>query len=240
MAGSIQPNPTQRSWESEGERIPVPQSASPLLKHEPNMGFLHICHPGQWAAVETDKGWELLPRLGKMKTAPGMSGVMDNGSDIMARGGYMKKGWIVVEDSFVEGGYMRRHQCNGGWFYSTRWEVPKMVGATAGTRRDDAGWWAFLRRIAAELLPPPEPEILDLHRDILGARLSRQQKADDTPAKTEAVLDTQEQIAAIDLVKEGLEEAAAIGERPAPVVAPKRAKKGAKAPKVHAPEVADG
>jgi hypothetical protein len=130
--------------------------------------------------------------------------VTNTGDDSHARVHYQKLGWVIIEDEFVDGGYMREHQANGGKLYTTRWETPRMAGSTPLVRTDMEGWWAFLRRVAAEVLPPPEPEILDLHKDVLGARLSRQlEEAEQRPSRAQAAENTQARIEALQAVQAG-------------------------------------
>lgn len=209
------------SYESSGRAMqPSASAAGPSLRHAPNAPFLHMAHPGRWGIFETDRGFEILPQLGKMKLDRGVGGVTNTGDDSHARVHYQKLGWIIIELDF-EPGYVREHDTNGGKLYTSKWEHPRMSGRTPTIRTDQEGWWAFLRRVADELLPEPDPEIIANFRDVLGARLGRQlEQAELRPSRAKAAEETQARIDALDaLTGEDAPEAV-----PAPAKRAKKAK----------------
>jgi len=210
MATLRQPNPTQALTGSEGKRIPKPKTAIGSLGHEPNGDFLLMAHPGRWGVSKTDKGYELLPVLAHFSREAGINGVAggakkgDPVNDTLARAYRVKKGWIIIEDDFIEGGYMRVHDTKYGpnAFTCTCWAQPMMAGNKPIIRNNEAMHWEFLRAVAEELLPPPVPEILDDIKDVMIARLSRQlEQAEQRPNRLRAAEDTQDRIDSLEKVQ---------------------------------------
>jgi len=210
MATKLKPqaSPTQRLVGSEGKRVAKPVNGVGLLSHEPTGDFLLMAHPGLWGIVKTDRGLELLPELGYFSRQAGIGGVRQGKrgqpvDDSGARAERQKKGWIVIEDDFVEGGYLRVHDTKHGadTLHCCVWERPMQAGGKPIMRQDDKAYWAFLRQVAAELLPPPVPEILEEIRDTMLARLSRQlEQAEQRPARAKAAVKTQARIDALTAV----------------------------------------
>jgi hypothetical protein len=157
-----------------------------------------MAHPARWGVFETSHGYEVLPQLGKLKLDPGCNGVTNSGNYDAALTHATRGGWTVLEHDCVPGGYVRQYDTEKGLLHLSVWEHPKMSGGRPIIATDEAGHHAFLRWVAAEVLPPPDPELLERIRSIQAARRARQiETAQRNPARADAIAETDIRIEAV-------------------------------------------
>ena len=139
-----------------------------LLPLKPSPRFFYIHHPARWECIEGEKGWEWLPRLGKMKLTPGVNGVRQGRGthgqidDSLARMQKEKNGWTVIPYEVIEGGYCWAYKGKRGTVHLSRWNNPKMVGNQVIMQTDTTGYNAFRRGLIEDgHIPAPDPEMLE-------------------------------------------------------------------------------
>lgn len=143
-----------------------------LLPLKPQPRFYYMAHPSRWECIETDKGWEWLPRLGKLKLTPGTNAVrqgrgrhgqVDDSLAIITK---QKAGWTVIPYEVIEGGYCWRYEGRKGAVHLSRWAQPKQVGNQTIMQTDTDGYNAFRSMLLADgHIPAPDPEMLSIIRD---------------------------------------------------------------------------
>lgn len=148
---------------SAGEEVVESISTTVVDKRAPRPPFLYKWHPNRWAVIDG----EWLPVLGQLRVEAGVANVDRTGNTAPAEADAARRGWRVIPNEIIEGGYLRRHRCARGYFYTSRWEQPRhQNGKPVRSRIDREGYKAFLRYLVASgVVAPPDDDILDMMTD---------------------------------------------------------------------------
>lgn len=173
------------------------QELLPHKKSTPN--FVIVCHPKGWECVETDRGWEWLPRLKCLYERAGVNGVRevfnDRGdaagiSSVLTRAKMRESGWIEIprdfcpaevmafDDPVLPGkGYVVGYRAIGGTVHLCRWDKPVFDNNEFETKTNHAQKWAFQRAlIAAKLVAQPSDTVIEREMRIKRRRVGRNEK----------------------------------------------------------------
>jgi hypothetical protein len=170
------------------------QTLIPLAKGTPN--FHIMCHPTAWECVETDRGYEWLPRLKVFQERAGVNGVKEVSNSrgevigvdsAMSRTRLTDQGWIIVPRDFCPDevmdfdsprlpgqGYVVAYKGRGGWVHLARWDKPVYDEKSFETKTNRAQLWAFQRALIAKgLVKPPAERVVEREMRIKRRRLER-------------------------------------------------------------------
>lgn len=170
------------------------QEYLPHKKGTPN--FFIACHPKGWECVETDKGWEWLPRLKCLYERAGVNGVREvfngKGDAVGVESGVTRtkmtdRHWIIVPRDWCPAevmdfdsprlpgnGYVVAYRAVGGWVHLCRWDKPIYDNSEFETDCNHAQKWAFQRAlVAAGIVKPPSDPIIEREMRLKRRRVGR-------------------------------------------------------------------
>lgn len=170
-----------------------------LPQKKGSANFFIACHPKGWECVETDKGWEWLPRLKVLYERAGVNGVREvfNGrgdavgvDSGLTRTRMQDTHWTLVPRDFCPpeviafdtpplpgNGYVVRYRAVGGWVHLCRWDKPVYDNSEFETKTNHAQKWAFQRAlIAAKIVPSPSDAVVEREMRIKRRRVGRNEK----------------------------------------------------------------
>jgi hypothetical protein len=156
------------------------QNRAAILNLRPTSRFYYIHHPDAWHCVETEQGFEWLPRLKCFRLTPGVNGVRQTRGknpkpdDRQARVTLADRGFTIIPYDVIEGGYCWKYQGRRGAVYLERWAVPKQVGNRTIIKSDTEGFHKFGRYlIEAGHISKPDPDVLQMLMDLQEQSLER-------------------------------------------------------------------
>lgn len=136
-----------------------PTAMRELVKLDPIPPWWYIHHPARWQLV----GDEWLPWLSELRADPGVSNVDKDGNTDMAEVVKRRQGWTVIPWDAEPGGYCIGYEGQYGPVHLSKWQTPRMVAGQVRVSTDEAGYWAFCKRLVAEnFIPKPDPEFIDV------------------------------------------------------------------------------
>lgn len=170
------------------------QTLIPLAKGTPN--FFLMCHPTAWECVETDRGYEWLPRLKVFAERAGVNGVREvsnNRGEVtgvdsgLSRTRLQDQKWILVPRDFCPpevmdfdtprlpgNGYVVAYKGMGGWVHLSRWDKPIYDEKSFETKTHHAQKWAFQRAlIEHKIVAPPDELVVEREMRVKRRRLER-------------------------------------------------------------------
>jgi hypothetical protein len=167
------------------------QPESNLLPHKKGTPHFWIaCHPNAWECIETERGYEWLPRLKHFLERAGVNGVRENGKAIdstLTRTKMADNHWVLIPRDFCPQhvidmdtpalpgkGAVVAYRAQGGWVHLARWDKPMMAAGTYATRCNHAQKWAFQRALIEEgIIAAPSEDVLELAMRVKRRRLDR-------------------------------------------------------------------
>jgi hypothetical protein len=130
-----------------------------LVKLDPIPPWWYIHHPARWQLV----GDEWLPWLSELRADPGVANVDKDGNTDMAEVVKRRQGWTIIPWDAETGGYCIGYEGQYGPVHLSKWQTPRMVAGQVRVSTDEAGYWAFCKRLVAEnYIPKPDPEFIDV------------------------------------------------------------------------------
>lgn len=173
------------------------QTLIPLPKGTPN--FFIMCHPKAWECVETDRGYEWLPRLKVFHERAGVNGVREvsNGrgqvvgvDSSVSRTRLQEQKWIIVPRDFCPdevmdfdsprlpgNGYVIAYKGQGGWVHLARWDKPVYDETSFETKTNRAQLWAFQRALIAKgIVQRPDEHVVEREMRVKRRRIERNAK----------------------------------------------------------------
>lgn len=155
------------------------------LPIKPNQPFWYMHHPNTcWDFVQHKEKWLFLPAFRRLFELAGVNGVRmvpRGGTDSqMARVRMMDDGFEVLEWDL---GYQTRHATrSGGWYYSSIWEVPKVVGNRVVWKHDSVSFNDWKEQLLEEeVVQKPDMDILTFFIDMQEKRVERNEGKTMTP-----------------------------------------------------------
>ena len=156
------------------------QARATVLNLRPSPRFYYIHHPDAWHLIETDQGFEWMPRLNAFRLTPGVNGVRQTrgknpkADDRAARVTLADRGYTVIPYEAIEGGYCWKYQGRAGAVHLERWAIPKQVGNRTILKSDQEGLWAFCRYLLEKgFIEKPDQDVLEIIADTLDQSLER-------------------------------------------------------------------
>jgi len=157
------------------DALPIRQNAPFWYMHHPN-----TC----WEFIQYKGAWMFLPKFRRLFEIAGVNGVRmvpGGGTDSqMARVKMMDDGFEVLD---WEMGYQTRHRTkSGGWYYSSIWDTPKIVGNRVVWKKDLASYneWRF-SLLDTGVIQMPDVDILEFFVDMQQKRVQRNEGKNMTP-----------------------------------------------------------
>ena len=144
-------------------------------KLAPAPPFFLVFNPGEWELADLDGSPVWLPVLAILWEVPGVNNVRGtrNGPDSsMARVKLEEQGRTVLPQTL---GYVKRLPARGGrWHHCLTWDHTRQIGNKTLTRHDDQGYnrWRF-ELIEKQIIPAPDPEVLEITIERLADRVRR-------------------------------------------------------------------
>ena len=170
---------TPSTWT--GKRASTENAKLPLNANAP---FYLLHHPNQWELVQLESGdWRWLPTFGQLHEIAGVNGIEDTrqGPDsTVARMKIQERGQIVLDREF---GYVSRYETkNGGYYYTLRWDIPKIIGNKVYWNTDTDGYnlWR-LELMEIGVIKSPEIEIVQEKISMLDRKIDRRMKLQHIP-----------------------------------------------------------
>jgi hypothetical protein len=173
--------------------------------------FLFMHHPNQWDVLETDDGYELLPKLCKFNLIPGLNGVRmrpGGGADsTAARAAFIDRGWVFIDNKKGGAdGYLREYDAASGKIYVDKWTSPRKLGHGARAKvlwdTDLEGFNDFRRSLVEDgTVEKPDAAALDFKVALLEKRISRKVKHSHIPQIQKEVEKAVEKKEAIETAK---------------------------------------
>ena len=155
------------------------------LPIKPNQPFWYMHHPNTcWEFVQHNEKWLFLPSFRRLFELAGVNGVRmipRGGTDSqMARVRMMDDGFEVLEWDL---GYQTRHQTrNGGWYYSSIWEVPKVIANRVVWKHNIESFYDWKQSLLEEsVIEAPDLDILSFFIDMQEKRVQRNEGKTMTP-----------------------------------------------------------
>lgn len=132
-------------------------------------------------ADESDTVDVWLPRLKRLRVAPGVNGVKQGRAGTapnatVALAGFQSRGWTIIPEDW-DGGYVDRYETQRGPVHMLRFDYPVQVGdrTVIRTKVDELNAWR-LKLIADGVISPPAPEILEEIIDLQANRARRDER----------------------------------------------------------------
>lgn len=170
---------TPSTWT--GKRASTDNAKLPLNANAP---FYLLHHPNQWELVQLESGdWRWLPTFGQLHEIAGVNGIEDTrqGPDsTVARMKIQERGQIVLDREF---GYVSRYETkNGGYYYTLRWDIPKIIGNKVYWNTDTDGYNTWrLELMEIGVIKSPEIEIVQEKISMLDRKIDRRMKLQHIP-----------------------------------------------------------
>ena len=150
-----------------------------------NAPFWYMHHPNTcWEFIQYKGNWMFLPKFRRLFEIAGVNGVRmvpNGGTDSqMARVKMMDNGFEVLD---WEMGYQTRHRTkSGGWFYSSIWDTPKVIGNQVVWKRDLKNYndWRY-ELLNTGVLEMPDVDVLEFFVDMQEKRVQRNEGKNMTP-----------------------------------------------------------
>lgn len=150
-----------------------------------NAPFWYMHHPNTcWEFVKHKEHWMFLPDFRRLFEIAGVAGVRmvpGGGTDSqMARVKMMDNGFEILD---WEMGYQTRHRTkSGGWYYSSIWDTPKIVGNRVVWKRDKEGYNQWRMELLENgVIDYPDMDILGFFIDMQEKRVQRNEGKNMTP-----------------------------------------------------------
>jgi hypothetical protein len=160
-------------------------SKNNALPIKPNQPFWYMHHPNTcWEFIQHKERWLFLPTFRRLFEIAGVNGVRmipRGGSDSqMARVKMMDNGFEILDWDL---GYQTRHITkNGGWYYTSIWEEPKVVANRVVWKRFEEDYNDWRESLIEEgVLNPPDLDILGFFVDMQEKRVERNEGKNMTP-----------------------------------------------------------
>mgnify|MGYP003624567755 CR=1 FL=1 len=140
-----------------------------------NAAYYLMHHPEQWELIITDGVGEWLPNFSQLLEIAGVNGVQQTPTGIdstMARVKFMDLGFTILDQ---EMGYQTRYRTrSGGYYYTSVFDTPKVVGSKTFWSTDMVAYNDWRRSLITDgFINPPEPEILELLEERHQKRIER-------------------------------------------------------------------
>jgi len=136
-----------------------PAAMRDLLPMEAIPAWWYMHHPSRWQLI----GDEWLPWLTELRADPGVARVDKDGSTDLSEVALRRKGWTILPWDVEPGGYCVAYDGTGGKVHLSKWQVPKMVAGQPRVTSDEAGYWAFCKRMVMDgYIPKPDPDFIDV------------------------------------------------------------------------------
>jgi len=170
---------TPKSWTGATQNEHIPK-----VGNRGNAPFYLSHHPFQWELVKTDDDvFEWLPTFSKINEMAGVNGVQQtpNGVDsTITRMKMSDKGHQVLEREF---GYVARYPSrHGGFYYTMKWDVPKMIGNKTFWNHDEQGYNEWRKLLISEgVIDRPETEIIEMKLTEVDRKIERRLKNQHIP-----------------------------------------------------------
>lgn len=160
-------------------------SKNNALPIKPNQPFWYMHHPNTcWEFIQHKERWLFLPTFRRLFEIAGVNGVRmipRGGSDSqMARVKMMDNGFEILDWDL---GYQTRHITkNGGWYYTSIWEEPKVVANRVVWKRFEEDYNDWRESLIEDgVLNPPDLDILGFFVDMQEKRVERNEGKNMTP-----------------------------------------------------------
>lgn len=160
-------------------------SKNNALPIKPNQPFWYMHHPNTcWEFTQHKERWLFLPTFRRLFEIAGVNGVRmipRGGSDSqMARVKMMDNGFEILDWDL---GYQTRHITkNGGWYYTSIWEEPKVVANRVVWKRFEEDYNDWRESLIEDgVLNPPDLDILGFFVDMQEKRVERNEGKNMTP-----------------------------------------------------------
>jgi len=170
---------TPSTWT--GKRASTDNAKLPLNGNAP---FYLLHHPNQWELVQLESGkWRWLPTFGQLHEIAGVNGIEDTrqGPDsTVARMKLQERGQLVLDREF---GYVSRYETKGGgYYYTLRWDIPKIIGNKVYWNTDTDGYnlWR-LELMEIGVIKNPEIEIVQEKISMIDRKIDRRMKLQHIP-----------------------------------------------------------
>lgn len=160
------------------------QSDAPKVSNYPNAPFYLLHSPFAWELVQlNEKHWAWLPQFGQLNEIAGVNGIEETaqGADsTITRVKLQEKGINVIDREF---GYIARYETKfGGYFYTLKWNMPKIIGSKTYWNMDEAGFNEFrLQLIEMGVIAYPEIEVVQSKMKMLDKKIDRRLKMQHIP-----------------------------------------------------------
>lgn len=136
-----------------------PQAMREAVKLDPIPVWWYIHHPARWQLVGED--W--LPWLSELRADPGVANVDKDGNTDMAEVIKRRQGWTLIPWDAEPGGYCVAYDGWAGPVHLSKWQTPRMVAGQVRVASDEAGYWAFCRRLVTEgYIAKPDSDFIDV------------------------------------------------------------------------------
>lgn len=169
--------------------------------------FLFMHHPNQWDVLETEDGYELLPKLCKFNLIPGLNGIRlrpGGGADsAAARASFMDRGWVFIDNKKGgPDGYLREYDAVAGKIYVDKWTTPRKLGHGSRAKvlwdTDTEAFNDFRRSLLEDgTIEKPDDSALDFNLALIEKRIARKIKHAHVPQiqkEVEKAIDKKEAI----------------------------------------------
>ena len=173
--------------------------------------FLFMHHPNQWDLLETEDGYELLPKLCKFSLVAGLNGCrMRPGGGVdstAARASFIDRGWVFIDNKKAgEAGYLREYDSIAGKIYVDKWTTPRKLGHGSRAKvlwdTDTESFNDFRRSLLKDgTVEKPDPAALDFKIALLEKRISRKVKNAHVPQIQQEVQKAADQKKAVTQIK---------------------------------------
>jgi hypothetical protein len=173
--------------------------------------FLFMHHPNQWDVLETEDGYEVLPKLCKFNLIPGLNGIKmrpGGGADsTAARASFMDRGWVFIDNKKGgPDGYLREYDAISGKIYVDKWTTPRKLGHGSRAKvlwdSDTKGFNDFRRSLLEDgTIESPDDSALDFKLALIEKRIARKIKHAHVPQVQKQVDKITEKKEAIEQVK---------------------------------------
>lgn len=161
--------PTTEYRGQSGTRFDPTGSGRVTYNLKPAADFTFVADPTNYDVFLTDKGAEVLPILARHLHAVGLHGNNPTTGDpsgplgVKASKGYVLVPKQIEATAFGDKGAGYSHffeTDQGERHWTVVWRRPYKVGGSVQWETDREGYFAFLRSVQADLMPPIDPNVL--------------------------------------------------------------------------------
>ena len=182
-----------------GRDLPQPENRLNLASNAP---FYLMHSPMQWDF----EGGQWLPAFSTLSERPGVNGVYHTkwgGDSTEARMHFADLGYTILD--YKQMGYVARHPCVGGHFYTTIFAEPKQIAGKVFWDHDKEAYneWR-LSLITDGIIDPPDKDVLSLHIDKFRRTVERNLKDQHIPEKKARLIVLQKRLEAMKKAKDKL------------------------------------